>query len=148
MRAVVQRVSSASVSVDGEVVGRCGKGLLALVGAHKDDTDLSAAKLADRIAGMRIFDDGEGKMNLALRDVEASGAQVLAISNFTVFGDAMKSRRPSFMESAPYEEAEKLFEKFVSELRGREIDVQTGVFGEMMQVELCNDGPVTLVIDC
>ena len=87
-------------------------------------------------------------MNLALRDVEASGAQVLAIPNFTVFGDAMKSRRPSFMESAPYEEAKKLFDKFVSELRHREIDVQTGVFGEMMQVELCNDGPVTIVIDC
>ena len=146
MRAVVQRVRSASVSVNGSVVGSCGKGLLLLVGAHKDDTEKDAEKLADRIAGLRIFGDAEGKMNLSLADAGADG--VLAVSNFTVYGDALKSRRPSFVASAGYEDAQRLFDHFVTALRAKDVKVETGTFGAMMDVQLTNDGPVTIVIDC
>lgn len=148
MRAVLQRVHSASVTVDGNKVGTCGKGLVALVGAHKEDTLENAEKLADRIAGIRIFSDSEGKMNLGFPDIETDQTQVLAISNFTVFGDAVKSRRPSFTSSAGYEQGKQLFDHFVKSLQDKEITVETGVFGEMMDVELINDGPVTLVLDC
>lgn len=146
MRAVVQRVHSASVTVDGSVVGSIGKGLLLLVGAHKEDTEANAEKLADRIAGLRIFGDEEGKMNLSLADADAEG--VLAVSNFTVYGDALKSRRPSFTSSAGYEEGERLFNHFVNSLKSKEIKTETGTFGAMMDVQLTNDGPVTLVVDC
>ncbi len=148
MRAVVQRVARASVKVDGKTVGSCGPGLLVLVGAHKDDTEQNAAKLADRIAGLRIFGDEQGKMNLSFADVDSEGTQVLAVSNFTVYGDAMKSRRPSFVASAGYDDGERLFDRFVDELREKGIRTETGEFGAMMDVELLNDGPVTLVIDC
>lgn len=144
MRAVVQRVSESSVTVDGAVVGRCGVGLLVLVAAHRDDTETNADKLADRVAGLRIFGDAEGKMNLSLADVEGS---VLAISNFTLYGDALKSRRPSFIESAAYADGERLFEAFVSGLERRGVPVETGVFGAHMDVSLVNDGPVTLILD-
>lgn len=144
MRAVVQRVSEASVTVDGAVVGRCGIGLLVLVAAHRDDTEANADKLAGRIAGLRIFGDAEGKMNLSLADVEGS---VLAISNFTLYGDATKNRRPSFIESAPYADGERLYETFVAALERRGVPVETGVFGAHMDVSLVNDGPVTIVLD-
>lgn len=144
MRAVVQRVSSASVSVDGKVVGSCGVGLLLLVAAHREDTESNAAKLADRVKGLRIFNDGEGKMNLALADV---GGSVLAVSNFTVYGETSKNRRPSFISSAPYEEGERLFDAFVASLRGLGVEVQTGIFGAHMDVSLVNDGPVTVIVE-
>ena len=149
MRAVVQRVSRASVKVEGKTVGSCGPGLLVLVGAHKEDTEQSAAKLADRIAGLRIFNDEEGKMNLSLDQIDNDGSpQILAVSNFTVYGDALKSRRPSFMAAAPYDEGERLYNTFVSALRDHGLNVEEGTFGAMMQVDLLNDGPVTLIIDC
>jgi len=149
VRAVVQRVSRASVKVEGKTVGSCGPGLLVLVGAHKEDTEQSATKLADRIAGLRIFNDEEGKINLSLDQIDNDGsAQVLAVSNFTVYGDAHKSRRPSFMAAAPYDEGERLYNTFVSALRDQGLNVEEGTFGAMMEVDLLNDGPVTLVIDC
>ena len=149
MRAVVQRVARASVKVEGETVGSCGPGLLVLVGAHKDDEDANAKKLADRIAGLRVFNDADGKMNLSLAQINNDGrAQVLAVSNFTVYGDAHKSRRPSFMAAAPYDEGERLYRTFVSALRDHGLKVEEGTFGAMMEVDLLNDGPVTLVIDC
>jgi len=115
-----------------------------LVAAHRDDTEANADKLADRVAGLRIFSDAEGKMNLSLADVEGS---VLAISNFTLYGDATKNRRPSFIESAPYAAGERLYEAFVTALVKRGVPVETGVFGAHMDVSLVNDGPVTIVLD-
>jgi D-tyrosyl-tRNA(Tyr) deacylase len=151
MRAIVQRVSMASVRVDGREVGRCGRGLLLLVGVHKEDTPAQAEKLADKVAGLRIFNDAEGKMNLAIRDYPLPNAgfelDVLAISNFTVYGDAAKNRRPSFIESAPFELGRTLFDAFVLALRKMDVSVQTGEFGAHMDVSLVNDGPVTLVLD-
>lgn len=148
MRAILQRVLSASVSVDGEVAGRCGPGFLLLVGAHVDDTDAHARKLAERISKLRVFNDEAGKMNLALSDLPPSDApQILAVSNFTVYGNTVGQRRPSFIEAAPYAEGERLFNVFVAALRDLGLRVETGVFGADMQVELVNDGPVTLVID-
>ena len=144
MKAVVQRVSSAQVVVGGAVVGKCGVGLLALVAAHKNDTERDARKMADRVAGLRIFNDEAGKMNLALREV---GAGVLAVSNFTVYGDAARNRRPSFIEAAPYEQGERLFNLFVQELRNLGYPVETGVFGAHMDVSLVNDGPVTVILE-
>jgi len=143
MRAVVQRVSSASVETDGRVIAEIGVGLVLLVGVHRDDDHSDAQKLADRIAGMRIFNDGDGRLNLALKSVEG---EVLAVSNFTVFGDASQ-RRPGFSLSASFERGKELFDVFVSELRKLEIQVQTGEFGAEMNVLLCNQGPVTLVVD-
>lgn len=148
MRAVVQRVLSATVSVEGKVVGRCGRGLMVLVAAGRESTEEQAKKLADRVAGLRIFNDGEGKMNLALKDLEPTEeAEVLVVSQFTLYGDVWASRRPSFMGSASYEEGERLYGVFVEALRGMVRGVETGEFGASMQVELVNDGPVTLVID-
>lgn len=144
MRAVVQRVSWAKVTVDGQVVGRCEKGFLVFAGAHREDTDEDAAKLADRVVGLRIFNDDQGKMNLSLSQVEGS---ILAISNFTLYGDGMNNRRPSFIAAAPFAEGERLFETFVVEMRKRGAPVETGVFGAHMDVELENDGPVTLILD-
>lgn len=148
VRAIVQRVSRASVSVDGEVVGRCGAGLLLLVGVHRGDVAGHAAKLAAKVATLRIFNDGDGKMNLALDDLPPTAEpNVLAISQFTVYGDVSKNRRPSFVESAPYERGMELFDHFVDCLKGEGLVVETGRFGEHMEVELVNDGPVTLVVD-
>lgn len=145
MRAVVQRVHSAKVTVDGKVVGSCGRGLLVLVAAHRDDTEANAAKMADRVWGMRIFNDEAGKMNVALKDLPDPKG-VLAVSNFTVYGDTTQ-RRPSFSDSAPYEAGEHLFNRFVDHLRALGCHVETGVFGAHMDVELINDGPVTLIAD-
>lgn len=144
MKAVVQRVAWARVVVQGEVVGQCGKGLVVLAAAHRDDTPEQAAKMADRVAGLRIFNDAEGKMNLALAAVEGS---VLAVSNFTVYGETAKNRRPSFTESAPYDLGKERFDQFVEALRGMGVPVETGVFGADMKVELLNDGPVTVIVE-
>lgn len=143
MRAVVQRVSSAAVGVGDRLVCQMGIGLALLVGVHKDDTEEDAKKLADRVFGMRIFNDAEGKINLALSAVEG---EVLAVSNFTVYGDASQ-RRPSFALSAGYEKGLELFNTFVDELRKMEVTVHTGEFGADMRVAICNEGPVTLVVD-
>lgn len=140
--------------VDGREVGRCGYGLMLLVGVHRDDTEKEAKKLAEKVSTLRIFNDPEGKMNLALTDFPAKDAptamyefSVLAVSNFTVYGDAKKSRRPSFTESAGFEQGQVLFDRFVTELRALNVEVQTGVFGAHMEVALINDGPVTIVLD-
>lgn len=148
MRAVVQRVTGGSVTVGDRLVGKCGKGFVLLVGAHKDDTDANAKKLAEKISTLRIFNDDAGKMNIALADLPPQDeAQILAISNFTVYGDASGQRRPSFVQAAPYQEGERLFHLFVDQLRSLGIKTETGEFGADMQVELVNDGPVTLILD-
>lgn len=149
MRAVVQRVKRASVTVDGAVTGSCEKGLLVLVAAHKADREADARKMADKILGLRIFEDAEGKMNLSLRQLHEAGEAVgiLAVSNFTVYGDTDKSRRPSFVDSAPYATGEVLFNEMLAALRVEPIPVGTGVFGAEMAVELLNDGPVTVILD-
>ena len=148
MKAVVQRVLSASVTVDGKAVGRCGKGLLVLAAAHKDDTNREAAKMADRVAGLRIFNDADGKMNLSLADLEDhQDPHILAVSNFTVYGETAKNRRPSFIEAAPFEQGQRLFEAFIESLQEKGLRVQTGEFGADMKVEMINDGPVTVILD-
>lgn len=150
MRAIVQRVGMASVSVAGKEVGRCGPGLLLLVGVHRDDTEAEAKLLADRIMGLRIFNDPTGKMNLSIRDFpQPHGGfelEILAVSNFTVYGDA-KSRRPSFTVSAPFDTGRALFDRFVGEVRLLGGAIQTGEFGADMRVSIVNDGPVTLLVD-
>ncbi|MCW5935799.1 MAG: D-tyrosyl-tRNA(Tyr) deacylase [Fimbriimonadaceae bacterium] len=140
----MQRVVSARVTVDGEVVGRCEAGLCVLVAAGVGDSEANAEKMADRVWGMRIFPDSEGKMNVALKDRESP--QVLAVSNFTVLGDPSQ-RRPSFTSAASYEIGERLFNHFVAALRALGSHVETGVFGADMLVEIANDGPVTLVAE-
>ena len=144
MRAVVQRVSRASVVVDGETVGRIDKGLLVLLGIADDDTQQDVIYLAQKIVGLRIFEDGQGKMNLSLSDV---GGGMLVVSQFTLLGDCRKGRRPSFVRAARPEKAQALYGSFVAEVRGQGIAVETGRFQEHMQVELVNDGPVTLLVD-
>lgn len=144
MRAVVQRVSRAKVTVAGEVTGEIGLGLMVLLGVADDDGQEDAGYLAEKLVGLRIFPDGEGKMNRSL--VEAGGA-MLVVSQFTLFGDCRKGRRPSFIKAARPEQAVALYKAFVAEVRGRGITVATGRFQEQMDVELVNDGPVTLLID-
>jgi D-tyrosyl-tRNA(Tyr) deacylase len=146
MRAVVQRVSSASVRVDGETVGACGRGLLVLVGAGHDDTPESATRLAAKIARLRIFPDDHGRFDRSLLDV---GGEALVVSQFTLLADSkrQKGTRPSFSDAARPEVAEPLIEQFCDALRGLGAHVETGVFGAHMEVELVNDGPVTLVLD-
>jgi len=139
MRAVVQRVSSASVRVDGEVVGQIGAGLLVLLGVAPTDTDPTAAWMADRVAGLRIFADEDGKMNRSVREV---GGGILVVSQFTLYGDATRGRRTSFVGAARHEIATPLYERVAYHL-----GAQRGVFGAHMQVELVNDGPVTLLLD-
>lgn len=145
MKVVLQRVSRASVKVGGEPVSEIGSGLLLLIGVAKDDANEAVEWLARKVAGLRVFADAEGKMNLSA--AEAGGA-VLAVSQFTLLGDARKGNRPSFAEAAPPEEAEPLFESFCERLRETGVpEVKTGCFGAMMDVELVNDGPVTLVLE-
>ena len=144
MRAVVQRVTRASVTVDGRVTGAIERGLLALVGVSVDDTDADADALAHKIAGLRVFDDADGAMNLALADV---GGAVLVVSQFTLLGDVRKGRRPSFIAAARGELAERLYERVAAALRAAGLPVETGVFGADMAVELVNDGPVTILLD-
>ena len=144
MRAVVQRVLSAQVRVDGKVVGKIGKGLVILLGVAPTDSETEVAWMAEKCAGLRIFEDAEAKMNRSLEDV---GGAALVISQFTLFGDCRKGKRPSFVGAAPPEKADALYEKFVEALRNRGIHTETGIFAAMMEVELTNYGPVTLIID-
>lgn len=144
MRAVVQRVSRAKVTVAGEVTGEIGAGLLVLLGVGQDDSENDADYLAEKIAGLRIFEDGEGKMN---RAVGESGGAVLAVSQFTLFGDVRRGKRPSFDAAARPEHARPLYEYFVARIRAAGLPCHTGRFQEMMQVELVNNGPVTILLD-
>lgn len=144
MRVVVQRVSRAQVTVAGEVVGAIDGGLLLLVGIRQGDTPAELQWMADKVPDLRIFPDHEGKMNRSL--MEAGGA-ILAVSQFTLYGDCKKGRRPSFIDAAPGPEASLLFDRFVDLLRTRGLTVATGVFGADMQVSLVNDGPVTLIVE-
>lgn len=144
MRAVVQRVSEASVTVEGRVVGAIGRGFLVLLGITHADSEAEAIWLARKIAGLRIFEDEQGKFNRSLADV---GGAALVVSQFTLYGDARRGRRPSFTEAARPEQAEPLCDRFVDLLRAEGIAVETGHFGAMMAVQLVNDGPVTLWLD-
>lgn len=144
MRAVVQRVSRAQVTVADQVVGKIDLGFLVLLGVDVNDTETDAEYLAEKISGLRVFTDDEDKMNLSLAEV---GGSIIAVSQFTLHGDCRRGRRPSYSDAARPEVAIPLYERFVSLLRDRGHTVETGVFGAMMQVELVNDGPVTLLLD-
>jgi len=144
MRVVLQRVSRASVTIAGRVVGAIGTGFCLLVGFTHGDTAAQVDWMAEKVSGLRLFSDPEGKMNLGLADVRGA---VLVVSQFTLYGDAGKGRRPSFIEAARPEAAIPLYEAFVAGLRARGLEVQTGEFGAMMEVELLNDGPVTLILE-
>jgi D-tyrosyl-tRNA(Tyr) deacylase len=144
VRAVVQRVSRAEVRVAGEVTGRIGRGLVVLLGVGRDDSEAEAAWMLDKIAGLRIFADDAGKMNLSLEDI---GGGLLVVSQFTLYGDTRKGRRPSFIDAAPPELASALYDRFVEIAKARGLEVGTGVFQAMMDVDLVNDGPVTLIIE-
>jgi D-tyrosyl-tRNA(Tyr) deacylase len=144
MKAVVQRVSRAEVVVGGQSVGRIGEGILALVAISRNDTEKDLLWMARKIVELRIFDDSEGKLNLSLQDVKG---QLLVVSQFTLYGDCRKGRRPSYIEAAPPAEAEKLYQQFVSIMRQFVPDVQTGQFQAMMEVTLTNSGPVTLILE-
>ncbi|HEX9873540.1 MAG TPA: D-aminoacyl-tRNA deacylase [Deferrimonas sp.] len=144
MRAVLQRVSSASVTVDGTIAGAIGPGLMILLGVEKGDGEEDARFLAKKTAGLRIFEDEEGKMNLAVG--EAGGA-VLVVSQFTLLADCRKGRRPGFSQAAPPQEADALYRRFVELLRQEGLEVATGIFQAMMDVQLINNGPVTMLLD-
>jgi D-aminoacyl-tRNA deacylase len=145
MRIVLQRVSRAEVRIDGRIAGQIGRGFLLLVGFNREDNEEALAWMADKVIGLRLFGDAEGKMNLALDDV---AGELLVVSQFTLYGDARKGRRPSFIDAAPPEIAIPLYEKFVELLTQRApAQVATGEFGAMMDVELVNDGPVTLTLE-
>ena len=144
MRAVVQRVSRAKVTVNGWTAGEIGQGLRILLGVGQQDTDADAAYLAEKISGLRIFEDEDGKMNRSVRDVSGS---VLVVSQFTLYGDVRRGKRPSFDEAAPPELARQLYELFVGQIQAAGLRCETGRFQEMMQVELVNEGPVTILLD-
>jgi len=144
MRAVVQRVSRAQVTVDGIVTGKINCGLLVLLGVARGDSQADADYLADKISGLRIFEDAEGKMNLSVTEMDGS---VLVVSQFTLYGDVRRGKRPSFDAAAPPEQARKLYEYFVERIRAAGLPCETGRFQEMMEVELVNDGPVTILLD-
>lgn len=144
MRSVVQRVKKASVKVGDETVGRIGSGLLVLLGVGAGDGDADIAWMAEKLIGLRIFEDNEGKMNLSITDV---GGDILLVSQFTLYGDCRKGKRPSFSSAAPPERARPIFERVGAEIRQRGLKVETGVFQAEMEVELVNDGPVTILLD-
>lgn len=144
MRAVVQRVSRAKVTVEGNVTGEIAAGLLILLGVGKEDTSAVASSFAEKIANLRIFEDDQGKMNRSLLDVKGSA---LVVSQFTLYGDARGQRRPSFISAAPPEKAKALYEEFAAALRALGVNVAMGVFQAMMSVELVNEGPVTILLD-
>ena len=144
MKALLQRASKASVTVDGEVVGRIGNGLVILLGVAAGDTERDAKYLAEKILGLRIFGDSEGKFNFSVSDLKG---ELLAVSQFTLIADTKKGRRPSFTEAAPPDEAAALFEKFVSYLRESNLKVETGRFQAHMLVDIQNNGPVTIMLD-
>ncbi len=144
MRVVVQRCKEASVTVEGQVTGAVGPGLMLLVGITHEDTEEDARFAAEKIANLRIFEDDGGKMNLSVLE---TGGAVLSVSQFTLYGDCRKGRRPNFMAAARPEQAEPLYERFNALLREQGLQVETGVFGAMMDVSLVNDGPVTLIVE-
>lgn len=144
MRAVVTRVNSAKVGIDGNVVGSIGQGFLILLGVHLDDTQVQCEKLCDKILSLRIFEDENGKMNRSLEDVKG---EILVVSQFTLYGNCRRGRRPEFLSAARPETAVPLYEMFVERCRDGGYHTETGVFGEYMQVESENDGPVTLIVD-
>jgi len=156
VRAVIQRCSRAKVTVAGRVTGEIGPGLVVLLGVGEGDTETDAAYLADKTANLRIFEDADGKMNLSVVEAAAGGSpgegrartpEALVVSQFTLYGDCRRGRRPGFAGAAPPAEAERLYEVYVGYLRNYGLRVATGVFGAMMQVELVNDGPVTILLD-
>ena len=144
MRAVLTRVKSASVTIDGQVAGKIGQGFLILLGVTHEDTETQAVKLADKLAGLRIFEDEDGKMN---RGLETVNGEILVVSQFTLYGNCKKGCRPEFLSAARPEVAIPLYEKFVQLLRDKDIHVETGEFGAEMLVESINDGPLTLIVD-
>lgn len=144
MRAVVQRVLRGSVTVKGETISEIGQGIVVLLGVGQEDKEDDAQSLAGKIVNLRIFEDKEEKMNLSLKD---KGGEILAVSQFTLYGDCRKGRRPSFVEAAPPAEADKLYQCFVNELKNQGIKVSTGIFQEHMLVNIQNDGPVTILLD-
>ena len=144
MRAVVQRVSRAKVTVNEWIAGEIGLGLVVLLGVGREDTESDVNYLAEKIAGLRIFEDHDGKMNLSILDV---GGSVLAVSQFTLYGDVRRGKRPSFDAAAPPDPARRLYELFVERIRAAGLRCETGRFQEMMQVELVNEGPVTILLD-
>ena len=144
MRAVIQRVESASVSVEGEIRGQIGAGFLVLIGVEEGDGDADFRYIAEKVPNLRVFEDEQGKMNRSLLDV---GGELLAVSQFTLLGDARGGRRPSFITAARPETADPMYERLVADWRARGIRVETGVFGAHMKVSLINDGPVTILLD-
>ncbi|ART77421.1 D-tyrosyl-tRNA(Tyr) deacylase [Sutcliffiella horikoshii] len=144
MRVVLQRAKRAEVRVDGDVVGKIDRGLMLLVGVTHEDSTEDAAYVAEKVANLRIFEDEQDKMNLSLLDVKG---QILSVSQFTLYGDCRKGRRPNFMDAARPDHAETIYEAFNEELRGKGITVETGRFGAMMDVDFVNDGPVTLIVE-
>ena len=144
MRAVIQRVEKASVSVEGEIKGQIGAGFLVLIGVEEGDGDADFKYIADKVPNLRVFEDEQGKMNRSLLDV---GGELLAVSQFTLLGDARGGRRPSFITAARPETADPMYERLVADWRARGIRVETGVFGAHMKVSLVNDGPVTILLD-
>jgi len=144
MRAVVQRVSRAQVTVNDEITGEIGLGLLVLLGVGRDDSEADATYLAEKIAGLRVFEDDQGKMN---RSVQQVGGSVLAVSQFTLYGDVRRGKRPSFDAAAAPEKARQVYEFFVEQIRSAGLRCETGRFQEMMKVELVNEGPVTILLD-
>jgi len=144
MRTVVQRVKESSVTVDGNIIGKIGAGLLILLGIAKKDTINDIDFIADKILNLRIFEDENNKMNRSILD---TGGEMLVVSQFTLLGDCRKGRRPSFIDAAEPEKANELYEKFVEKIRGKGVKVQTGMFRAMMDVSLVNDGPVTLIVE-
>jgi D-aminoacyl-tRNA deacylase len=144
MKIVLQRVKHSCVKINGTIVGSINQGVMLLLGVHRDDTPDKAAFLAAKCAGLRIFSDNEGKMNLSLTEVNG---EALVVSQFTLFGDCAKGRRPSYIEAAEPDKGKLLYDFFVAELKKRVPKVATGIFGAMMEVELVNDGPVTLLLE-
>lgn len=144
MRAVVQRVKKSSVTVDEKITGQIGQGLMVLIGIEDGDTEKDADYIADKICGLRIFEDDGGKMNLSIEDI---GGEVLAVSQFTLLADARKGRRPSFVKAAAPEEANALYRKVIDKISSRNINVEEGIFQAEMLVEIHNDGPVTILLD-
>ncbi|KPB05133.1 D-aminoacyl-tRNA deacylase [Bacillus sp. CHD6a] len=144
MRVVLQRAKRAEVRVDGDVVGKIDRGLMLLVGVTHEDTNEDAAYVAEKVANLRIFEDEQDKMNLSLLDVKG---EILSVSQFTLYGDCRKGRRPNFMDAAKPDHAETIYEAFNEELRGKGVTVETGRFGAMMDVDFVNDGPVTFIVE-
>lgn len=144
MRAVVQRVKHSSVTVEGDIVGKIEKGLTVLIGITHDDTEKDINYILDKVENLRVFEDENGKMNLSVKDI---GGEILYISQFTLYGDVRGGRRPSYTQAMAYDDAEKLFVRFISLAKSREIPIQTGQYGADMKVEILNDGPVTILID-